>query len=565
MAVEDIADAYEMFMPQNMADVPHASKIQIFSDLQRTSVESPPASQACQEAMLGLAFAYATGYGVKSSAADFFLYIERSAQNGSLLAAAILRCLHGSDKRSGLLAISRMAVLDDPGLERQSACKFHRHTAETIDISSFSSADTCNPLHYLSLFEDSAVLHERDAVGPQLKSGFDYPSGKDVSSRRKRLRSIIENLGPQFVNVSVTDAHYLHPHFPLALMGTSLSFAVALGCSESVDALLLEGASPLSPVGEKDSSILERKSLVTALHTAVACHRTDMFNRLWSWVKTLERSGSVTTFFDYMKSNDTFGASIITALAWKSPFERALIHGLNSGPARQAMIRTVLDALLEMLPSQQDDNVSNRAVRMASKGVREMITLGDLSIAHEVMRELSLPGLCSYRSTSKDLEFQFRREIVDEALQIACSGSFDVEKSAECLDFAKVVAVRYNVNAAAIQTMMGWKAEDLLRYCLEHDHLTLHGVDEDGRTTLHHAVVTGFCQQMHIEEFLKRGIAIEHADQDGKTPLHLAVTHGMLETTKQLIDRGADPGATDKRGFPSDSLVCSSWTQNCCC
>lgn len=61
-----------------------------------------------------------------------------------------------------------------------------------------------------------------------------------------------------------------------------------------------------------------------------------------------------------------------------------------------------------------------------------------------------------------------------------------------------------------------------------------------GDTALHKAPVR-FDDPKMIEELVKAGADIDAADTRGDTPLHMAAQFGAIESTKALLDEGADP------------------------
>ncbi|CAK0894294.1 unnamed protein product [Prorocentrum cordatum] len=74
--------------------------------------------------------------------------------------------------------------------------------------------------------------------------------------------------------------------------------------------------------------------------------------------------------------------------------------------------------------------------------------------------------------------------------------------------------------------------------------LTLDRKDAAGLTALHYAVYEGW--HKGVEMLAAAGATVCTQANDGETPLHLAVQHGMVETTRQLIELQANPNVKDQ-------------------
>ena len=89
---------------------------------------------------------------------------------------------------------------------------------------------------------------------------------KDASNlRTKRLHDLVLQLGPVHWNSVTAKAHYIHPHFPFILKGTPLTFAVILGCWDSIKALVTAGADAFEPVLAEVSAPLLRNPKASIL------------------------------------------------------------------------------------------------------------------------------------------------------------------------------------------------------------------------------------------------------------------------------------------------------------
>ncbi len=68
-------------------------------------------------------------------------------------------------------------------------------------------------------------------------------------------------------------------------------------------------------------------------------------------------------------------------------------------------------------------------------------------------------------------------------------------------------------------------------------------VDEDGRTLLHHAILSKNTEV--IEYLLDLGLDVNAEDKEGKTPLHYAVDSESKDVVEYLLKRGANPNSVD--------------------
>lgn len=325
-----------MFRPENAVALPHTTKIQIFSDFRNAAAGNSSEPPAYADPVLRLAIAYATGYGVKSDDSEFRKHATESAENGSTVASLLLACLDDGG-RSGHIS---KAFSDISKTANHEMCKTYREMSECVDLNPLNSADGCNPLHYLSLLETSRT---GSVSIKQVSSDF-MPDSKS-EGKVKNLRLIISQIKTGQLNGCTSSVHYIHPHFPLCLEGTPLSFAVHLGCYESVETLLLEGAHPLEPVmrpinNDRSASKLQPKlTSNSALHTAVACHRPLIYKKLWF---TLASSGSGSRcmsdedeVYDIVAKRNWIGANIVSALGQQSLLEEPYSMVERYKPLRQ--------------------------------------------------------------------------------------------------------------------------------------------------------------------------------------------------------------------------------------
>ena len=545
----------QIFRPENVVAVPHETKTRILSDINRAAMGDSIGRSAQGDPMLCLAMAHAVGYGVKPDYNEFYKFVRKSVENGSHIASLILACLSSDDKRRFILQ-AFSDVMNDSHSENQATCKLTRQTSKGANLISLQSVDGCNWWHYLPLFDAL-----RNGVGDHFaitkRQNFEILTNDESQDRVNRLTAGISHLKHNQPNALTSTIHYIHPHFPFCLEGTPLSFAVSLGCYESVQALLVEGASPLEPLLDfvtenRTASTLQPKlALTSALHTAVACHQSRIFKLLWSSLGPPQYLDFIADKDDIRKElidSDWVGSSIMSALAQQSGLERMLIHGEKRQLAQTDMINTLLEAFGQVaVKSLPVGKRLPHMARLTSKGVQGILALGDLDIATEIMAALSRDGPGSYHYIPRDLEDKLRRDIVDDALRIACSGSLDPARFPKYLQFARDVGVDTNVDAIAIKMMMHWKADRIFWTCLD-DGLDLQSADEEGRNALHHSITSRFCERFPSTELLMRHIDVNAADHEGNTPLHMAALLGLRKTVQQLLSNNAVPTTVNKQG-----------------
>ena len=535
-------------MPENMAAIPHASKIRILSDMSNAGIEGPSTKNLETDHLLYRGFAHGAGFGVRKSFSDFQSHVAKSAKDGCHVASLVSKCLINQDNRMEVLTRAFREALDSQMDEQNSnLCQFRRQTSDTVEASSFSSLDGCNILHYLPALKGISSGSKDTIVK---KNILGSKTRRQRTDQISELRKLIKRFGPSFVNSTTSTAHYIHSQFPLSFTGTPLAFAVVLGCEDSVEALLLEGAEPLDPLRtmtDKTSSARATLLPSSTLHVAVSCHRWKIFHYLWTRASSLNHRW-LDTAYDLLFNDVTIGAGFVSALAARSILERMVLHGPNRKSAQSNMIQAVFKFLVKLATLRSPEQARNLVVELLSKGAQDIVRLGDLDVATEIMTLLSSLETYSHRNVPLDIENDLRLEIVDTALRTACSGSLDPEQSIQFLSFAKNIIKDYDVDTQAIKMMSSWNCGSLFQHYLENG-LWKHDADKDGRILLHHAISTGFCRQFPMSTILNTGINVNIADHEGNTPLHLAATLGMLETVTILLNSGAEPMAVDETGF----------------
>ena len=161
---------------------------------------------------------------------------------------------------------------------------------------------------------------------------------------------------------------------------------------------------------------------------------------------------------------------------------------------------------------------------------------------------LSVPGLCSFQNLDFVGEKELRFSVVSSALKVACTGSFSIQQSIPLWHFARQVGRGIDVDALAIQSMMGWNATELFQKCVDAG-LNLQSIDDDGKKILHHAISTGFCLRFPLSAILNDGVNVSAVDHEGVFPLQIAVERRMPEIVTILLEAGADPMSVDKQGM----------------
>ena len=536
-------------MPEAMAVIPHASKIRILSDMSNVGTQTSVQRDSRTEILLCRGLAHGAGFGTRRNLPEFELHITESAKMGSAIASMVSKCLTDRDDVYQVLSRAFSDALDyhvdDQGLF---SCRFRRQTSTTFNVSSFSSADGCNVLHYLPAFK--CIGDNNNTI--MRRSDFALATGQQRSHRMIGLRKLIKQFGPIYINSTTSAVHYIHPHFPLSFTGTPLAFAVILGCEDSVAALVLEGAEPLDPLRtlvngtSLYSTSKDELPLSSALHVAVSCHRSNVVQYLWTRASSSDHHW-LDSAYDLLFKDVSIGASLVSALAARSILERTVLHGSNRRIAQSNTIQTIVGLLVELAKQKNAEQSGDLVVELLSKGIQGVLRLGDVEIAEELIALQYRPGARSSQNVSSSISKKSRHDIVDVSLRAACSGTFDPEHSAQYLSFARDVSEGFDADSQAIETIMSWGASSLFQHCLDHDFWT-HVVDEDGRNLLHHAISTGFCRQLSVSLILKSGVDVNVGDHEGITPLHLAAKRGMAKTAAILLDSGADATSVDGQG-----------------
>ena len=508
-------------------------------------------SKAASALYVGIA--YWIGYGVIQNMEESRSWISASANQGSPAASLILKILENPHSRYDMILGSFKNSFEGEGnFSRQANCGFGHHSSEISELSSFSSIDGCNPLHYLSLFEglvehqtyrskdETDLLKRKDLeaipIGPQTPRGKDeerIPGG--MHDKTQPLDKIVNHLGLNFICQSTKKVHYLDTHFPMILDGTPLSFAITLNCREAIIALV-------NQLG--DSSVLRGSKIEPSnLETAVSCHQSEVFSLLWSsLLSTVYGKVLMNTFIDGPN-----GSALIEALAKRSTLERTILHGTFRAEAQTKTIRVVILSLSALITQEKNDhNKLGPApdvsfMELMSDGCERVLELGDLEIAMEVRQTIGFQGF------EPSLDKACRHRICKAALKVAYSGYVDLQRSKKFLDFARDYIKDEDPDFQILVTIMEHKSESLFRLCVE-EGFDVIGCAEDGQGLLHYMISTGFHSLVPISLLIGRGADPFHASSDGQTPLHLAVKKGLLMIVDEILSKGANPLAADKHG-----------------
>ena len=545
------------FTPRNlrMSRLPHTTKAQMLADAKATANSETGESTASVTLYIGMA--YGIGFGVKEDMETSLSWIIRSAAQGSPAASLFLeitedhenlqqKVLHALKGTTGGLAHST----------GQGACRFTDQESEVVDLSLFSSTDGCNPLHYLSLFEElidpesnsggkglvvfkktdfkpQEVLDERRLLDPPsyLRSwlGRDvYRKGKapDLSLRVQRLSKVVKLLGPQFVHASTANVHHLYRHFPMTLSGTPLSFAITLDCREAIEALLcgiqsLPGKAFYETLG---------------IETAVSCHRSEIYSLIWSiCLKNTKDEDLFNAIFSSKKR-----LHLIAALATKSSLERTVIHGPNRSLAQTTMIESLIASLYDLASKRHrghEIDASAAFKRLVGEEMEEILELGDLDIAIELRQKIR----------SQTTDDPCGQGVFNAAMNVACSGYFDLARSKDFVEFARDCQQDFSTDFQVLRTLIDYRSEALFQSCVE-GGIAIDGCDEHGQNLLHHMISTNFYTCVSLSFVISRGVDPNHPNLEGQTPLHLAAKLALPLVVKDLLANGAVPLFVDKNG-----------------
>lgn len=535
--------------------LPHATKAQMLADAKAIASSDDGKSTASTAFYVGIA--YGVGFGVEQDMEMSLCWISRSAARGSSAALFVLELLKDPENQQQKILRTWKGSLEAQALSSgQGACRFIHQTSEALELSSFSSADGCNPLHYLSLFEGLTnpesklgsqgmdVLKRtnfdsqqaRQEVHPQelnrnaqSESNWDHSDIEkkpDLGPQEQQLREIVRFLGPNFILRTTAKAHYLHEHFPMILSGTPLSFAITLNCPEAISVLLYEAQRLCGEFMFEGPEIEE----------SVSCHRSEIFSFIWS---NCLKNGKTSELFKVFCSKER--VHLIAALAKKSSLERTIMHGPNRISAQTNIIKSLITSLYDLIihTYRREENVSHVAfTRIVSEEVEEIIGLGDLEIATDVRQAMMS---CAIASSS---DRPYRQGVFKAAVHMACSGYFDLERSKKFVELARNCGQDLNPDFQVLRTMVDYKSEALFKSCIEGD-MKVNGCDEDGQSLLHHMINTGFYAYVPFRLVISRGADPNHLDSEGLAPLHLAVRLGLPLVVDDLLANGAGPSSVD--------------------
>ena len=523
-------------------------------------------SKACSSLYVGIA--YGVGFGVEKNMEESLSWISSSADQGSTTASLILQILKNPESRHKMIMRAFHDSVDgQANSSGQGNCGFVHQNAAALDLSSFSSTDGCNPLHYLSLFKKIAeppshsrntgwdilkrthfksqrVLpeqHLQDTIknlqGRPLQNDWNSVQRPDLNLQEQRLGEIVRYLGPEYVRAITTNVHYLHGHFPMTLSGTPLSFAITLNCREAIRALFY---------AIRTSDLL-RESMIehSGIRAAVSCHQSDTFSLIWSYCLATGRSNNLFHIFFRSKK----GPHLISALAERSSLERTILHGTNRSSAQTDIINILIISLSALVThrycKQKNLQIAGNVAfaKLMSVGIEQILELGALDIAVEVRQTMSS------RAVAPSLDKPYREGVLKAALHIACSGYFDCGRSKQYLAFSQDCRRDLNPEFQALKTMIEHKSESLFRSCVE-DGMDVSGCDEDGQGLLHYMINTGFYQIVPISLLISRGADPNCASKEGQTPLVLAIDLGIPLVVQELLAEGAEPFGADPSGTP---------------
>ena len=520
----------------------------MLSDIERYMIGRPSRIESEDESLLYLAFAHGAGFAGSPDQKKFHSWTTASARSGSATASLILKVLDNcSLLHDTMLEAFSESLKHTTGPLCSRVCLFTSQDAESFLLASFTSADNCNPLHFLSFFRrfiDEPRYPESLSVGTRrfdpdmcvlrrtVFRKLSVPSNRLLEGH---MQKIVRYFGPQFIFGATAEPHYLHNHYPLSLTGTPLSFAVILNRVEAIRALLNEGAHPLDILGSETSDPHQyHSSHDTPLHAAISCHQKKLFVLLWE--NCLARGLERQIYEDYVHPGH-HGAGLVSALAHKSVLERALLHCTNRQSAQTDRIELLIKNLLQ-LSDAYGKHTQNPIHAIIFYGVERIIALRDLDIATEI---LSLnASLFVTPPTSIQMVFE-------KSLRMAVSGTVDPARSVEFLRFARGLGLGSSADSRTLSAIMKWKRVALFYECLNED-VEINACDEDGQSPLHHMITTGFYEVAPVSTLLRRGATVDCADSQGLTPLQLAVKSGLFDMVKQLLGAGASPMVADHKG-----------------
>ena len=534
-----------MFTPPQLraSKLPHKTKAHIVADAKIAASAHSQQGESIADSALYVGLAYGVGFGVEQDMEECLSWISKSASQGSSAASLVLQILEYSGSRPDrILRAFKDSFHEQANSSGLGTCRFVHQDSGALDLFSFSSPDGCNPLHYLSLFEgliDSenylgsrwSILRDPTTKYTTIGSQAHLQRDAKIDPRTteflpgQRLGKIVQHLGTKHLHASTT-THYLHAHFPMTLSGTPLSFAISLDCQEAIKALLHAFDAP--------GLLRPSKYVAPEIEAAVSCHRPETFSLIWDYCMAIKRSNELFELFFCSEK----GVHLIAALATRSPLERTILHGPNRSSMQTGIINKLINSLSDLADHGTHNEYRARLpfAKLMSEGVEQILELGDLEIAIEVM---------SSRALKPSLDKASRRRVFEVALQVACSGCHDLRRSKQFLDFSQDCGKDLNPDFEALKTMINHRSQSLFRACLE-DGMDVSGCDENGRGLLHHMINTRSYSFVPMSLVISHGANPNHSCERGETPLHLAAKAGLPHIVKELLTEGANPLAADK-------------------
>ncbi|KAL3421518.1 hypothetical protein PVAG01_07963, partial [Phlyctema vagabunda] len=393
--------------------------------------------------------------------------------------------------------------------------------------------DGCLPIHWLWMFPPEYQRFVAELLFLPFGSLWsEIARQKDQASGPYSGQSMLEWV-KQTVNTTTFSIRFLDQQLPLQLLGTPLSFAVAVASKSTVDLLLELGAD--SDVGPYPPPEDVRNRNPVCL--AMSLHLKDILDGFLPSAGVYSGIDPEAKIFYVRDESEAWKGLVDT-----SPIERTLIHGIHAREAAQQIFEFV-----------------HGHVTYHGEVTRPKLAASAIEVCDVTMASIALPLEPSTSQRGVILTSEEKDSLLLSCTRAACAGGLESIKCIELLDFAlsRGSAINCDLQTAdgprAVNIAIEYKHEEVLDWFLHHG-VNLNLPDADGCYPLHLMIGNGFSDVYSIKNLLNASADPNTIDgETGDTPLHCAVKNLKLSDAGILLEYGADP-ATKNRPSPTSSV-----------
>ncbi|KAI9773188.1 MAG: hypothetical protein M1840_008309 [Geoglossum simile] len=486
---------FEMFRVGQGKEIMWEHQQQMLEDFEKISDQQRNFDNTNIAATFQVSICYMLGFGTSVDLHKAATFLRKAEELQHPMAVGFGPRLHGALSDSASPVASHAALVIN-GFKRQP--KAVDGQGETPLIQACREANTSLVMSLLTAEDPDHCTEEGCTLFHWL-----FMLGDEVTPI---VDLLLEKSERKLLNHPCSKPKYLHPQWPLQLVGTPLAFAIAAGSLPGVAAILSLGADPMAPIYSSDP---DSASLWTPLHLATKYHLPDILQLLIQYLP----GGSRDLLFP--------GLPLPCALSFSEPIERFAMHASRHNLS--------LAETAEILPAE--------AFRLASTEGRtalmHAIDLDDLSVVAVILRRL--PALAATRFVDP-LEAGSYVYPIHFASQIAAHR--DVEEAVEIVNLL-VEEHHQSISSRDSKGRMPLHLAVTGLYGTMARWLLLHGTpvnteDSVGRSALH------YCKtETNVNILIDAGANINYTDKAGFSPVHLAALAGSEELTRVLVKRGA--------------------------